>query len=270
MTTIAQIIADKAAVSLAKADSQLLTELQAKLASLNYYLGKVDGLYGARTQGAWRQFKISVHQGAFDVVGQGSLNALNAAKPRVLTPYASGYNKLWYSASVNPGRIHVCDYVIDSKFTTHLSSYEKVESATGVPWFVVAVIHAREADCDFSCHLFNGDPLTHRTVNVPAGQPSEGNPPFDWYVSAIASLKWDGLDKMSNWSLESILYQLEKYNGLGYFNRGINSPYVWAGTNQYSCGKYVSDGRFDPKAVDGQLGCAALLKRMNDRGIITI
>jgi hypothetical protein len=53
---------------------------------------------------------------------------------------------------------------------------------------------------------------------------------------------------------------LEKYNGLGYANKGIPSPYLWAGTDQYIKGKYVQDGKFNANYVDQQLGCAGILK----------
>jgi lysozyme family protein len=55
---------------------------------------------------------------------------------------------------------------------------------------------------------------------------------------------------------------LEQYNGLGYAAMGIPPPYLWASTNQYSHGKYIADGHFDPNAIDHQIGCAALLGRM--------
>ncbi|XUM22232.1 hypothetical protein ACRAVF_00975 [Bradyrhizobium oligotrophicum S58] len=55
---------------------------------------------------------------------------------------------------------------------------------------------------------------------------------------------------------------LEQYNGLGYARRGVPSPYVWAGTDQYRAGKYVRDGVYDSQAVDRQPGCAGLLKTM--------
>jgi hypothetical protein len=45
-------------------------------------------------------------------------------------------------------------------------------------------------------------------------------------------------------------------------NRGLPSPYLWAGTNQYRIGKYVADGKYDPKHVDTQPGCAGLLMAM--------
>ncbi|WP_245453663.1 hypothetical protein [Bradyrhizobium sp. AC87j1] len=44
-----------------------------------------------------------------------------------------------------------------------------------------------------------------------------------------------------------------------YAARGLPSPYLWSGTNQYRAGKYVRDGVFDPGKVDPQLGCAALM-----------
>lgn len=55
---------------------------------------------------------------------------------------------------------------------------------------------------------------------------------------------------------------LEQYNGLGYAAKGLPSPYVWSGTDQYRSGKYVADHVFDPNVVDNQLGCAGLIKAM--------
>jgi hypothetical protein len=54
----------------------------------------------------------------------------------------------------------------------------------------------------------------------------------------------------------------EMYNGLGYANKNRPSAYIWSGTNQYKSGKYVSDGVYDPNAIDSQLGCAVMLKAM--------
>ena len=65
-----------------------------------------------------------------------------------------------------------------------------------------------------------------------------------------------------DWSIGGALTELEQYNGLGYASRGVPSPYLWAGTNQYKSGKYVRDGVYDPHAVDSQPGCAGLLLAM--------
>ena len=53
------------------------------------------------------------------------------------------------------------------------------------------------------------------------------------------------------------------YNGTGYSDYyNMNSPYVWAGTDKYTCGKYVEDGKFDPYCVDQQPGGAVLLSEI--------
>jgi hypothetical protein len=65
-----------------------------------------------------------------------------------------------------------------------------------------------------------------------------------------------------NWSIGALLTKLEEYNGLGYAARGVPSPYVWAGTDQYRSGKYVRDGVYDPNVIDSQPGCAGLLMAM--------
>lgn len=49
---------------------------------------------------------------------------------------------------------------------------------------------------------------------------------------------------------------------MGYANKGLPSPYVWAGTSNYEKGKYVADGKFDPNYVDQQLGVAVMLRTL--------
>jgi len=130
----------------------------------------------------------------------------------------------------------------------------------GMPWWVVGVLHSMECGLNFNQHLHNGDPLRARTVQVPKGRPVEGNPPFTWYDSAKDALVCDGLHKVTDWSVGNALVVMEKYNGTGYLQRGVPSPYLWSFTNQYVKGKYGSDGHYDPELVSKQCGCAALLK----------
>ena len=59
-----------------------------------------------------------------------------------------------------------------------------------------------------------------------------------------------------------MLHWQEKYNGWGYFFRGIPSPYVWGATSNQRPGKYVSDGVWSSTTMDRQIGCAAMLKGM--------
>jgi hypothetical protein len=70
------------------------------------------------------------------------------------------------------------------------------------------------------------------------------------------------LPQHKDWSAGGALTALEAYNGLGYFKRGVPSPYLWAGTDQYKSGKYVRDGVYDPSVSDVQPGCAGMILAM--------
>ncbi len=135
--------------------------------------------------------------------------------------------------------------------------YQAVEARTGVPWFVIAAIHQRESSQNWSASLAQGDPWNRVSVHVPAGR----GPFSSWEEAAIDALTHCPPHVMRNtdWSIGGTLTMLEQYNGLGYAGRGVPSPYLWAGTDQYRSGKYVRDGVYDARAVDGQPGCAGLL-----------
>lgn len=138
--------------------------------------------------------------------------------------------------------------------------YENVSKATGVPWDVIAVIHEREASQSWTANLAQGDPWNAVSVHVP-----EGRGPFpSWEAAACDALTACAPHAASwhDWSDGGRLTLLEQYNGLGYANMGKPSPYIWAATNQYVKGKFISDHHFDPEAIDHQLGCAALLARI--------
>jgi len=148
--------------------------------------------------------------------------------------------------------------------------YQSVERQTDVPWYVIAVIHNMESSQKFTKHLHNGDPLTARTVQVPAGRPIDGNPPFTWEVSAVDALMFDKLDAVEDWTIPGALFALEKFNGFGSRSRGIKTPYLWSFSNHYSKGKFIADNVFDPNAVSQQCGAAVLLKRMTEMSAIEI
>ena len=95
------------------------------------------------------------------------------------------------------------------------SRYEEVERQTSVKWYVVATIHNLEASLRFDCHLHNGDPLTARTVHVPAGRPKTGTPPFTWEASAADALAYDGFTTNTDWSPEKVAYLLGGLQWLG-------------------------------------------------------
>ena len=131
-----------------------------------------------------------------------------------------------------------------------------------IPWQFIGVIHMMESNCNFGTHLHNGDSLQARTRQVPAGRPRTGSPPFTWEESAVDALVMKKFDEEDKWTMEKICYNLERYNGWGYVNRGIPSPYLWSGSNIYTRGKYVRDGVFDANEVSQQVGALVLLKRI--------
>jgi lysozyme family protein len=138
--------------------------------------------------------------------------------------------------------------------------YREVAAKTGVPWAVVAVIHERECSQDWRGSIAQGDPWDCVSVHVPAGR----GPFKSWEEAAIDALVYcvPYAARNRDWSIGGALTKLEEYNGLGYAARKLPSPYIWSGTDQYTAGKYVRDGIYDPNAVDRQLGCAGLLLAM--------
>lgn len=162
----------------------------------------------------------------------------------------------WQPMRVLPPTIPLCGMVA-MRLEKAKDRYETVAKVSGVPWWVIAVIHERESSQSWRRSLAQGDPWTIRSVHVPKGR----GPFVSWEAAAIDALTQcpPFAARWADWSIGGALTLLESYNGLGYARRGLPSPYLWAGTNQYKAGKYVADGRFDPNAVDKQLGCAAMI-----------
>lgn len=173
------------------------------------------------------------------------------------------YATLWMNMALRPGWSRAFQRDAQ-RILYNRERYEKVSAVTGVPWFVIGLIHMMESGLDFGTHLHNGDPLTERTIHVPRGRPAKGSPPFAWEESAIDALRSDNVADVAKWCIEQIAYTLEAYNGWGYHYRQIPSPYLWSGTNNYLRGKYVSDGEFNPDAVSEQAGAMAMLSVMRD------
>jgi lysozyme family protein len=150
---------------------------------------------------------------------------------------------------------------IVKKILANKVKYQQVEALTGVPWVVIACIHVREADMNFNTQLAQGDPLSRKSIHVPKGQgPYTG--PNAWVNAAVRALKDAGGPSWKDWTPGGWTTFLEKYNGLGYSSKGRSSPYVWAGTNQYSSGKYIADGQYSSSVVDTQPGCASLIGQL--------
>lgn len=141
------------------------------------------------------------------------------------------------------------------------AQYQAIESATGVPWWVIAVIHEREASQKWNANIAQGDPWNRRSVNDPSGR----GPFKSFYDAAVDALVNCGpyASRWKDWSAGGALTLLELYNGLGYENQHhMASPYLWSGTQHYIRGKYIADHQFSSTQVDTQLGCAVMLSEM--------
>ena len=177
----------------------------------------------------------------------------------------SEYERLFQGCKINSDKSEAVNSIVD-RILTNEERYRKAQNKSGVPWSVIAVIHALESSLNFNTHLHNGDPLSRKTVQVPKGRPP-GNPPFTWETSAADALELEKLNIWQDWTIPGALFVLERYNGWGNRKKNINTPYLWSFSNNYEKGKFVADHVFDPEAVSKQCGAAVLLKAMEERGI---
>lgn len=177
---------------------------------------------------------------------------------------APEYQKLWDTMHIVRDMNEL--QRVSDKIKKYKDVYQKVEKTTGVPWQMVAVTHLREAgESDIGVWkgvLHNGEKIVgtdHKTHLVPSGR----GPFLTWQSAAEDALRQKGFDKIKGWTVSRVLWALEPYNGYGYRNKGLRSPYLWASTNHQQPGKYVADGVFDGSVMDTQIGCAALLKYLD-------
>lgn len=185
-----------------------------------------------------------------------------------LSALKSEYQKLWDSAEIDPAFVSRIDTVIERIVQPEArKQYEQVEAELSIPWWWVAAIHNLECSGNFNLHLHNGDPLTARTVRVPAGRPTappENGSSYTWMESALDALTEKGFDDVSDRSLIAWLWRAELFNGMGYrlYHPEVLTPYLWSGTNHYKVGKYSKDGKFDPNLKSEQVGLVAIAKRL--------
>lgn len=249
--------------------------MQLALKSLDYYHGALDNDFGPASKAAEAKFQAA------------EVNPVQSPDPSRfagLTPsLRAEYDRLYATMKFRWEDDHADDPLLEAIYKmlkTELTStvriiksnqarYETISKMAGgsIPWQFIAVIHSLEAGLSFSKHLHNGDPLTRRTVLVPAGRPVTGSPPFTFEESAVDALTMKGKEyhKETDWSLAATLYRLEGFNGYGYrkYHPSVLSPYLWSGSNHYTRGKYVADGQWNSRAVSKQLGTALLWRELS-------
>jgi lysozyme family protein len=174
---------------------------------------------------------------------------------------AAEYQHLYDTAQANPASAALVD-TLAVRIGRAKDHYASAVRGTPIPWQWAGIVHLMECALDFTKHLHNGDPLSARTVHAPAGRPYFGNPPFTWEQSAKDALLFRGLHNEHRWDVPAMLFEFEKYNGMGYRARGVHSPYLWAGCSHYTAGKFTADGLFNSHAVSKQIGAGVVLRRL--------
>lgn len=191
------------------------------------------------------------------------------AKVSLTTALTQEYTRLFDTCIADPARQAEVDKCAQG-VEFGRPQYEAAGKPLGIPWHFIGVVHSLETGLRFNRHLHNGDPLTARTVQVPAGRPASGSPPFSWPESANDALRLKRLDQWTDWTIPGLLYKLEEYNGFGYrmFHPEVFSPYLWSFSNHYRSGKYVADGTWSQTAKSAQCGAAVILRRLAEKGVI--
>lgn len=193
-----------------------------------------------------------------------SATSLLAATPKV------DQEVRWRSAVVSPKNRIALDVVIASYKRNEWRYQSAANARPGtIPPQIICALHWRESDADWKTNLGQGDSLQRRTVHVPKGRIPDKEPPYTWEVAAEDALfVTDHMDKADWKTIQGALDKAESYNGFGYRRYGIPSPYLFSGTSVYKRGKFSGDGHFDSHAIDRQMGCVAIWKWMQQRGIV--
>lgn len=135
------------------------------------------------------------------------------------------------------------------RLLTHRDRFLAVQKACGVPALWLMPTWEREGP-SFESYFGNGDPISHPTRDVPRGR----GPFSTWEDGCIDSLHLDHITACAAWTWPAACYHWELWNGFGPRLHGRPSGYLWAGTDVYRGGKYVSDGVWSPRTWDHQLG----------------
>lgn len=173
----------------------------------------------------------------------------------------------WAAMHINAGRMAEF-HTAAAGLIANKAHYQRIEAhlvsvGMGVPWWFIAIVDKREGGGGCRTQLGQGDPLGEVSRHDPKDRgPFFGADAFDrsCYDALIDCGPYAA--KWLDWTVGGVLTIFEFYNGEGYWDRGLPSPYNWSGSNEYVKGKFVADHVFDPNFVDQQLGCAPLLATM--------
>lgn len=161
-----------------------------------------------------------------------------------------------YADNFLPGQLpaHVTYY--QAKLAAGRERYSAVSDLTQVPWQIIGVLHGLEARFDFDRQFITGEKWKDKTKLEPTGLG-----PWDtWDGAAVYGIMKK--ERPKDWRLINTCLFFEKWNGLGYYKKGLYTPYCWNYLVPYAVqggGKYTSDGKYDPKFISKQVGAVTLL-----------
>ena len=158
-------------------------------------------------------------------------------------------------------------------YEENIERYRELADKIGVPPELIAIIHYRENTKDylegsFGVYLHNGEQLGRKTEKVPKGIYFDD---FDLAAEDAIKQKENFIEKYhltaDSKDIVAMMCFAEVYNGLGYYNNGHISPYLYSGTNLYTSGKYVEERNAEGEyvsvyredVVDAQIGVYILL-----------
>jgi lysozyme family protein len=207
------------------------------------------------------------------------------AIPSAGTPASPDLAALWATMDItSPATVAQIAHRIASGQSRYQTVVDVLVAKGGnIPWQFIGLVHWMECNLSWNHHLYNGDPLTARTIHYPPGRPIAGAPPFTWEFSAEAALTDQGMTGHKDWSIPGMLDTLERYNGLGYRKVGIYSPYLWSFSSNYTSGKFIEilkdtsnpslgyHSVFSSITISQEVGAAPLLKYLSDPslGVVT-
>jgi lysozyme family protein len=158
---------------------------------------------------------------------------------------------------------HVDWYVkklIDGRAQYRQASVALGNAGFNVPWEVIGALHGLEASFDFNKQILNGQPWTRKTTWVPKNLGPWGS----WMQSTVDGFiyeeKYNPAPRV--WTVAGTALFFERWNGMGYWRMKKASPYLWSYTSAQQHGKYVSDGKYDPRAESLQVGAMAMLSKV--------
>lgn len=229
---------------------------------------EVDGKAGTLTNGALDAQIKKLSPVASEPVGDSLEGLAEGTEPW----YRVAYRIMTFDPGFDGQISYAAKLVLKGK-----ARYEAVAKMIGwspAYWWVIGIVHYKEASCSFAGILHNGEKIIgtgKKTTLVPKGR----GPFSTWEEAAVDALKIEALGKLTNFEVGALLYAVERYNGTGYISgagKADTSPYLWGMTSiNDGTGLYVRDGKYDPNYTsNGSAGFCAIMKWLELAGEIEV